>query len=445
MTAYAARRRYTVRDYLSRRVLIMLVLGFSSGLPFLLTANTLGYWLRDEGTGLTAIGVLSWVGTAYAFKFLWAPLLDRINLPLLGRLGQRRGWMALAQVMTAFGLIAVALSGTRHGLVQLGILALVVALASSTQDIAIDAWRIETAKDANELGLLTSGYTFGYRSAMLMSEAVILPIAARIGWNASYILYAAVMAVGLAATFLAAEPLRADAMMTAKEKEAPIWTPRGFGDAVAGPFIVFFRTHGATAILILAAISLFQLPNFVSGPMYNPMYVDLGLTKDMVGAVRGSFGLVGVFGGVAVGGYLSLRLGLMPAVMLGCLGQMLGTALYAVLPYSHGPAMFAAIMLVDNFGIAVAGVTLVAYMSSLTSLGYTATQYALLSSTYAWAGKILKGFSGAVVDGLAPHFGLMNAYALFFVGCGAIGIPALLLFLLLARKQAGVGTYGSLT
>jgi PAT family beta-lactamase induction signal transducer AmpG len=363
-------------------------------------------------------------------------LLDRINLPLLGRLGQRRGWMAFAQVVIAFGLIGMALSGTEHGLVQLGALALVVAFASSTQDIAIDAWRIETARDADELGLLTSGYTFGYRSAMLMSEAVILPIAVRIGWNASYILYAAVMAAGLAATFLAAEPLRADAVMTAKEKEAPIWTPRGFGDAVAGPFIIFFRTHGATAFLILAAISLFQLPNFVSGPMYNPMYVDLGLTKDMVGAVRGSFGLVGVFAGVAVGGYLSLRLGLMPAVMLGCLSQMLGTALYAVLPYSHGPAIFAVIMAVDNFAIAVAGVTLVAYMSSLTSLGYTATQYALLSSAYAWAGKILKGFSGAVVDNLTPHFGLMNAYALFFVGCGAIGIPALLLFLLLARKQA---------
>jgi PAT family beta-lactamase induction signal transducer AmpG len=170
--------------------------------------------------------------------------------------------------------------------------------------------------------------------------------------------------------------------------------------------------------------------------MYNPMYVDVGLTKDMVGAVRGSFGLVGVFLGVAAGGYLSLRLGLIPALMLGGLGQILGTMLYALVPYAHDPVSFAAIMALDNFGIAVAGITLVAYMSSLTSLGYTATQYALLSSTYAWAGKILKGFSGAVVEGLTPHLGLMGAYSAFFIGCGAIGVPSLLLFLLLSRKTA---------
>jgi PAT family beta-lactamase induction signal transducer AmpG len=256
-----------------------------------------------------------------------------------------------------------------------------------------------------------------------------------VGWNEAYVIYGAMMAIGLAAIFLAAEPIKADAVMQQKGAETPLWTPRGFFDAVAGPFIVFFKTHGTHAILILLAISLFQLPNFVSGPMYNPMYVDLGLSKDVVGAVRGSIGLVGVFLGVAAGGFLSLRLGLMRAVLLGCASQMAGTALYAVLPFAHDPISFALVMGLDNFAIALAGVTLVAYMSSLTSLGYTATQYALLSSTYAWAGKILKGFSGAAVEGLASHFGLMPAYALFFLGCGAIGIPALLLFWLLKQRQ----------
>jgi MFS transporter, PAT family, beta-lactamase induction signal transducer AmpG len=141
-----------------------------------------------------------------------------------------------------------------------------------------------------------------------------------------------------------------------------------------------------------------------------------------------------VFLGVATGGFLSLRLGLMPAVILGCVSQMAGTALYAVLPYAHGPLVFALVMGLDNFAIALAGVTLVAYMSSLTSLGYTATQYALLSSTYAWAGKLLKGFSGLAVEAMTPHVGLMNAYALFFIGCGLIGVPALLLFAFLARR-----------
>lgn len=438
MTA-SPRRRYRFRDYLAPKVLVMLALGFSSGLPFVLVGNTFAYWLRDEHTSLAAIGFLSWVGLAYSLKFFWAPLLDRLRIPGFGHLGQRRGWIALMQIMVAAGLIAMALTGTAHGLAQLGVCALAVAFSSATQDTAIDAWRIETAKDKDELGLLTSAYTFGYRTALLMSEAVILPIAQRIGWNQAYMAYGAVMAAMIIATFLAAEPVRGEQILAEKQKDAPLWTPRGLSDAVIGPFTAFFRAYGPGAIVILLAISLFQLPNFVSGPMYNPMYVDLGLTKDMVGAVRGSFGLVGVFLGVAAGGFLSLRLGLMPAVILGCVSQMSGTALYAVLPYAHDPITFAAVMGLDNFAIALAGVTLVAYMSSLTSLGYTATQYALFSATYTWAGKVLKGFSGLAVETMTPHVGLMNAYALFFIGCGLIGVPALLLFAFLARRS-GRGT-----
>jgi len=429
-----ARRRYQFRDYLSARVLTMLALGLSSGLPFNLVGNTLGYWLRDEHTTLKAIGFISWVGIAYSLKFLWAPFLDRIRVPVLGALGRRRGWILLTQLLVGSGLIAMAMLGTGHGLGILGAAALVVAFSASTQDIAIDAWRIESAKDRDDLGLLTSAYTFGFRTALLGTEAVILPVAQRIGWNAAYMVYGALILVGIIACLWAAEPMQADKVMEEKQTSAPLSSARGVFDAIAGPFIAFFRAHGSNAILVLLAISLFQLPNFVSGPMYNPMYVDLGLTKDMVGAVRGSFGLVGVFLGVAAGGYLSLRLGLMRAVIVGCFGQMFGTALYAVLPYAHDPVTFAVIMGVDNFAIALAGVTLVAYMSSLTSLGYTATQYALLSSTYAWAGKILKGFSGSAVEAMAAQYGLMNAYAGFFVGCGLIGVPALILFILLDRR-----------
>ena len=430
MTA-SARRRYSIRDYLSPRVLTMLALGFSSGLPFLLVANTFGYWLRDEG-----ISFLSWVGFAYSLKFLWAPILDRLDMPGLARLGRRRGWIIATQAVIALGLIAMAINGTGHGLVRLGICALVVAFASATQDIAIDAWRIESAKDKQELGLLTSGYTIGYRVALLMSEAVILPIAQRIGWNHAYVLFATFMVVGAGATLLAAEPVRTLAPLDASDSNRPLWQPRGMFDAIAGPFIQFFRAHGTRALPMLLAISLFQLGYFVSGPMYNPMYVDIGLTKDMVGSMRGSFGLVGIFLGVAVGGYLPLRLGLTPALLIGGACLNIGTMLYAIVPFAHDPASFAAIMMGDQFGIAVGGITLVAYMSSLTSLGYTATQYALLSSVYALAGKFLKGFSGAAVEALATKIGLMNAYGVFFIGCGVIGVPALLLFALLARTAA---------
>ncbi len=431
------RKRYILADYLNRRVMTMLALGFSSGLPFLLVANTFGYWLRDEHIALSAIGFLSWVGFAYTLKFLWAPLLDRVKPPGLAVLGLRRSWIALMQIVIALGLIAMALTGTAS-LVKLGACALVVAFASSTQDIAIDAWRIESARDKDELGLLTSGYTFGYRAALLTSEAVILPIAQRIGWNNSYILYGCVMALAVTATLMAAEPVVADQALAAKHREAPSFSARSLFDAIAGPFIEFFRAHGGRALPMLVAISLFQLGYFVSGPMYNPMYVDVGLSKDMVGVMRGSFGLIGIFAGVAVGGYLPLRLGLTPALLIGGICLNLGTMLYAIVPYAHDPVTFAAIMTADQFGIAMAGITLIAYMSSLTSLGYTATQYALLSSAYALAGKFLKGFSGSAVEALTPHVGLMNAYAVFFVGCGLLGIPALLLFALLGRKLTPV-------
>jgi len=426
----AARTHYSFRDYLNRRVLTMLALGFSSGLPFALIGPTFSYWLRDEKTTLSAIGFLSWVGFAYSLKFFWAPLLDRTNVPLLGLLGRRRGWMALMQIGVGGGLIAMGLAGTGHGLTWLGIAALVVAFSSATQDTAIDAWRIESARD-----LLTSGYTFGYRGALLMSDSVILIIAARAGWNSAYILYGVLMGVGLLATLFAAEPEKADRVMAAKEAEEPLWTPRGFFDAVIGPFVAFFKTYGAHAVLLLLAITLFQLPNFVSGPMYSPMYVDVGLTKTMVGTIRGTFGIVGVYLGVAMGGFLPLRFGLTRALILGGFGQIFGTMLYAIVPYTHDPASFSAIMFLDNFGIAVAGITLISYMSSLTSLGYTATQYALLSSAYALGGKFLKGFSGLAVETMTPHVGLMNAYALFFIGCGVIGVPSLILFAFLGVKS----------
>lgn len=430
-----AKRRAPLSAYLEPRMRVMLALGFSSGLPFLLVGNTFGYWLRDEGTSLAAIGFLSWVGLAYSLKFVWAPVIDRTAAPLLARLGRRRGWMLLAQMIVGLGLIGMAAAGVGHGLVLLGALALVVAFASATQDIVIDAWRIESAKDADELGLLTSAYTFGYRAAMLVSEALILLIATRIGWNESYAVYGILMAVGVAACLMAAEPAQADEVIAHKVAEAPLWTGRGLFDAVAGPFIAFFKAHGAVALLMLAAISLFQLPNFAMGPMANPLYHDIGLSKDVVGTVRGTFGLVAVFLGVATGGFLALKLGYMRALYIGGAAQILGTISYAVLPYAHGPAVFAAVMAFDNFGISVAGITLVTYMSSLTNLGYTATQYAVLSSTYTWAGKILKGFSGIAVQALAADYGLMKAYSLFFVGAGLIGIPAIVLFMALSRIQ----------
>lgn len=431
----APKHKHKFTDYLRPKALIMLALGFSSGLPFLLVGNTFGYWLRDGGTSLKAIGFLSWVGIAYSLKFLWAPILDRVDVPGFARLGHRRGWMLLSQLFVCASLVAMGAAGIGHGLVLLGALALVAAFSSSTQDTAIDAWRIEIADNSEELGLLTSGYQLGYRVAMLATDALILVIAEHLSWPIAYVLYGLAMIIGITATLFAGEPKKADIVVDAKAAAEPLWTPRGFIDAVIGPFIAFFKKFGAFAILMLLAISLFQIPNFVMGPMANPLYHDIGLSKDMVAAVRGSAGLIAVFLGIAAGGFVCARLDPRVALIVGGAMQIVGTMVYAVLPYSHGLWTFTAAMALDNFGIAMAGVTLVTYMSSLTSLGYTATQYALLTSTYAWAGKILKGFSGEVVEGLAAHYGLMEAYAIFFVAAGLIGIPALVLFAILNAKQ----------
>src|SRR5246500_437487 len=431
--------KHRIADYLQPKTLAMLLLGFSSGLPFLLVGNTFGYWLRDEHTSLRAIGFLSWVGIAYSLKFLWAPLMDRVDLPLFKRLGHRRGWMMFSQILVGLALSAMSGTGTKAGLGRLGALALVVAFASSTQDIVVDAWRIESADDGEEQGLLASAYQFSYRLALLATDSVILIVAATVGWRMSYGIYGACMAVGIIATWFAKEPERADAVMD-KKREAPLWAPRGFLDAVVGPFVAFFRAHGWLALVMLAAISLYRLPDFIMGPMANPYYHDLGLTKQTVGAVRGSIGLIATFAGIAAGGYCSLKLGYMRALIIGGILQAAAIAAYAALAFVGASIpLFALVMVCDNFGISFAGVALVAYMSSLTNLGYTATQYALLSSTYAWLGKILKGFSGAEVENLSTTHGLIHAYGIFFIACGLTGVPAVLLFAALdywhRRKQ----------
>jgi PAT family beta-lactamase induction signal transducer AmpG len=430
----AARKRDVIASLRQPKVAVMLMLGFSSGLPFLLTGNTLGYWMRDEGTTLGAIGFLSWVGLAYSLKFLWAPLIDRLDAPVFGRLGRRRGWLIVTQALVGVGLIGLSAIGLKAGLAPLGALALLVAFASSTQDIVVDAWRIEAAADSDELGLLSAAYQLGYRFALLTTDALILIAANHLGWPISYAAMAALMAVGLCASFVAAEPIRARKVFEAKTETAPLSSLRGFFDAVIGPFAEFFRVYGWLALLMLAMISFYRLPEFMMGPMANPFYHDLGLSKDTVGAVRASIGLVSSLLGITAGGFSALRFGYIRTLIIGVILQSVVIAGFAVLAYM-GPdiRIFGAVMAADNFGIAFAGVALVTYMSSLTSLGYTATQYALLSSAYTYVGKFAKGFSGVIVERLGTGRTLLEAYGLFFIGAGLLGIPALILCIVLAR------------
>ncbi|MFC5496460.1 AmpG family muropeptide MFS transporter [Caenimonas terrae] len=434
--APAARRKRSAMEVLRElrqpKVAVMLALGFSSGLPFLLTANTFGYWLRDDGTSLVAIGFISWVGFAYAFKVYWSPLVDRLDLPLLGRLGRRRGWMLLCQLLVAVGLLGMAAVGTAGGLAAIGAFALLTAFASATQDIAIDAWRIESANDPDEVGLMTSAAQVGYRSALLVTDALIIAAAARVGWPLSYVGMAVLIALCMVATLCASEPVRAD---IALQHKPPLWTLRGLGDAVIGPFVDFFAKHRQAGLVMLLMVALYRLPDFVMGPMYNPFYHDLGIAKDTVAWVRGSFGLVATFAGIAAAGISAVRLGLLPTLIAGLVLEGFGTAAFALLTAHPDASLFAAVMTADSFAQAFAGVALVTYMSSLTSLGYTATQYAMLSSTYALLGKFLKGFSGIAVETLTPTYGLLGAYATAFIATGLTAIPPMLLLVLLYRMQ----------
>ncbi|MBB1061792.1 AmpG family muropeptide MFS transporter [Marilutibacter spongiae] len=447
------------RDVLARlrqpKVLVMLLLGFSSGIPIYLVGNTLGFWMRENAIELSTIGFLSWVGLAYSLKFLWAPLVDKVDAPLFGRwLGRRRGWMLLSQLVVAAALVGMALVEPREGqllvagmavdhLVVFGAMALVVAFASATQDIVIDAWRIEIADSNEQQGLLTSAATLGYRGALLVTDALILIMAAQVGWVVSYEVMALLMGVGVVAVLVAREP--AASVVAARTPHPALFTAQGLFDALVGPFVAFFRQHGSWALLMLLTISLYRLPDFVMGPMANPFYADLGIDKETVGAVRGSIGLVATILGIAAAGLSAVRFGFVPTLLAGAVlgpGSNLAFAYLAL----HGadPGVFAGAMVIDNFCSGYAGVALIGYMSSLTHIGYTATQYALLSSFYALLGKVLKGFSGVAVEHLETGRSLLEAYSLFFVGTAVVGLPALLLCILLTVRRPRTPVGGGL-
>ncbi|MBR9825099.1 MAG: AmpG family muropeptide MFS transporter [Alphaproteobacteria bacterium] len=434
---------YSWRDVLASlrrpRILAMLALGFAAGLPFLLTGNTLGAWLRDEGTSLAAIGFLSWVGLAYSFKYLWAPILDSVRLPIIGRLGKRRSWILLAQAGIIFGLGAMVFVGPQGGLVLFGAFALVVAFSSATQDIAIDAWRIEVAESDEELGLMSAAYQLGYRIAILITNALIFNIAAAIDWSGSFALMAVLMLIGVGAALLTSEPQAEKAAIgaNAPREDKPVWTLSGAFDAIIGPFISFFKAHGRLGVLLLFAVSLYRLPDFIMGPMVNPFYGDLGLSREMIGSMRASVGLVATFIGIAGGGIAAVRLGFSKALILGAFLVPASNIGLAVMAFTGpAPEVFATALFIENFSEGFGGTVLIAWMSSLTSFGYAATQYALLSSFYSVLGKFLKGFSGVIVeDSLQPALGAMPGYAAFFAGTAALGIPAIFIIIWTARAH----------
>ena len=373
--------RDSLKVYLEPATLRMLALGFSAGLPLLLVLGTLSFRLREAGIDRTTIGYLSWVGLAYGFKWVWAPLVDRLPLPpLTTLLGRRRGWLLLAQGMVIAGLIGMAMNDPRLGLTPLIWCALLVAFGSATQDIALDAFRIESAETRKQAAL-AAAYQTGYRLAMIWAGAGVLwvaawaevaPAAAVAGaaayqngaWKTAYLVMAASMAVGVLTVLLSPEPVR---RVLPKAKNAAEW----LRSALVEPFADFIRRYKWQAALILSLIAIYRISDVVMGIMANPFYVDMGFTKDEVATVSKIYGVIMTLAG------------------------------------------------------GIASAAFIAYLSSLTNISYSATQYALFSSLMLLLPKFIAGYSGAFVDAYG--------YSTFFTATAALGVPVLVLVALASR------------
>jgi PAT family beta-lactamase induction signal transducer AmpG len=420
MSIIAERRRF-VADILSdRKLALMLGLGFSSGLPFLLIFSTQSAWLREAGVSRTQIGLFSYVALAFTFKFLWAPLVDALDIPLLARLvGRRRAWMLLAQFGIAVGLLALA-SGDPGKLLTWSVASsFFVAFCAATQDVAIDGWRINAAPP-DQQGMMSATYQLGYRLALLSAGAGALYIADFANWPTAYLVMATLMAIGVTACLLAPNPA------APVSQSATGFASLSIGRTFVEPVADLIKREGGLLILILLLVALYRLPDFVSGVMANPLYIDLGFSKSDIATVSKLYGVwVGIAGAFA-GGLAIARFGLMPVLFCGGVAASTSHLTLAWLAASGARLDLLTLAIsVENFASGFAGTALIAYMSSLTSPGFAATQYALLSSLYALPGKLIGGLSGLMVD----SFG----YPAFFLMTSAIGIPVLFLCLLVWR------------
>lgn len=422
----------SLKVYLEPATLRMLFLGFSAGLPLLLVLGTLSFWLREAGVDRTTIGYLSWVGLAYGFKWAWAPLVDRMPIPLFTRwLGRRRGWLLLSQLAIAAGLVGMALNDPKQSLHVVVWCALIVAFGSATQDIALDAFRIESA-DTQRQAALAASYQTGYRLAMIWAGAGVLWIAARAevasaasyqhaAWQTAYLVMAASTLVGMLTVLLSPEPARRE---LPPAKNAAEWV-RG---ALVDPFADFVRRYRWQAALILALIAVYRISDVVMGIMANPFYVDMGYTKDEVAAVTKVYGVIMTLAGAFIGGVLALRLGVMRVLMMGAVLSAASNLLFAWLG-SRGHDVQALILVIaaDNLSSGIASAAFIAYLSGLTNVSYSATQYALFSSIMLLLPKFLAGYSGKYVDA----FG----YGHFFTATACLGVPVLLLVWLASRVK----------
>jgi PAT family beta-lactamase induction signal transducer AmpG len=402
----------------------MFYFGFSSGLPFLLVAGTLAYWLKESGMELKNITVIASAGMTYALKFLWAPLLDHSRAPLFGRMGLRRGWLMLAQAGVLLGLVGMAFSSP----MQLGVFVvftLLVAFAGATQDIAVDAYRIEIAPVADQ-GALVAVYSLGYRFALILTGAFALGFADHMPWRQVYLIMAVAMLIPIGANLRAREPEE-------RRRIGGTW-----GETMRAMFVDsfadFFRRYGvALSLWVLLFILLFKIPEqALVGGIMSPFYLDMGFSKTTIGFITKFYGVWVGIAGVFAGGMLVARYNARKSLLIAMVITALCNLLYLLLIAHPGNVLvLTAVISGENFMLGVLGTTAVAFLSSLVNREHTATQYALLSSMVNLPGKVLGVFAGRIVEA--------TSYASFFVIATLAVLPATLLFLwLLPRLKVAV-------
>ena len=429
------------KGYLTPPCIRMFFLGFSSGLPLLLVLGTLGFRLREAHVSLVTIGFMSWVGLVYAIKWLWAPVVDHLSIPVLTeRLGRRRSWLAVSQVALAAGLCGMAFVDPAQSLKVTVALAMFTAFASATQDIVLDAYRIESASVETQ-GMLAAAYQFGYRIAMIWAGAGALGIAAAVAgvnsveyvpraWTISYLAMAASVSVGLATVLLSPEPAPSRDAQAAPAAESGL--PARLRGMFWKPLADFYERYGRWTAVLIALVAVYRISDVVMGIMANPFYSDMGFTKAEVAVVIKVFGVAMTLLGTFAGGLVVLKIGVLKALMLGGALSAGTNLLFSLLAaVGHSVPLLAVIVSADNLAGGLASAAFVAFLSGLTSRRFSATQYALLSSIMLLLPKTIAGFSGVVVDSVG--------YSRFFILTALIGVPVMILVWMIGRSPFARG------
>lgn len=403
------------RVYLDRRILTVLLLGFASGLPLALTGSTLAVRMTEAGVSLAAIGLFALVGTPYTFKFLWAPLMDRAPLPLLTRVfGRRRGWMLATQAALAASLLALGATDPAAAPWTAAALALAVAFCSASQDIVIDAYRVEILEES-QYGAGAAVVQFGYRVAMLVSGAGALWLAEALPWATVYGAMACLVGVGTLTVLLNKEP---------EEPPSVLEHPHEFGpwlrDAFAGPFMDMVRRQGKAVALILAFVVLYKLGDAMAGMMSNPFYVKIGFSKSEIASVTKVFGFFATIVGTAIGGVLVARLGIMKSLLVCGFLQVGSNLMFAAQAIAgHDVTFLMATIGLENLTGGMGSAAFVAYLSRLCNLSYTGTQYALLSALASVGRTMISSYGGFLAESLG--------WVDFFLFSTAVGLPGIAL------------------